>query len=44
MLIFFGEKKKGGQTSGWACTTRAKFQGLSLEHGVDIWPFVRKNE
>ena len=24
--------------------TCAKFQGLSLKYGVDIWTFVRKNE
>ena len=31
------KKNPGGQASGWACRTRAKFQGQSLTNGVDIW-------
>ena len=43
---FCGDKKSNGKTSagqasGWACRTRAKFQGLSRKNGVDIWTFVR---
>ena len=40
-----GEKKK--QRSGLGVgiyNTCAKFQGLSLYNGLDIWTFVPKNE
>ena len=41
----FGEKrKKKGQTSRWACRTRAQNFRVSLKNGANIWTFVRKNE
>ena len=32
----------GYQASGWTHRARARFQGLFLENGVDVWTFVRK--
>ena len=41
----FGKKKKRRSDLGMGMyNTCAKFQGLSLKNGVDIWTFVRKNE